>query len=257
MSNSSADHSETAAAQPLPVQAGVCASSRRSVCHAALLGIVGLAAAWLSWAAMEQIGEVFQLSPEIARLGVGQIPGAEDQKKIVAGKLVLFYKHAALWLGTTGVFLGGLSGLALGRIRQSRTAIILATVGGIVLGGAFSAAAGALAVYSGQLFLANLANGPLTIPEHQVMLMHALTWLVVGLGVGLGTGLGTTWQHASGSMLISGIAGALGGALYPFVASVAMPLVDASFPVPEGDASRLLWLGLPCAIIGLAIGRRG
>jgi hypothetical protein len=211
----------------------------------------------VSWAAIEKIGEVFQLPPEIARLGIGGIPGMEDQKKIAAGNLVLFYKHAALWLGTTGVLVAGLSGLALGLIRRSRKAILMATVGGVVFGGALGAAAGGLAVYIDQQFAAGLKQGPLTISEQQMMLMHGTTWLLVGLGVGLGTSLGTPWKRAAGSILISGTAGALGGALYPIVASVTMPLVDASWPIPAGDANRLLWLGLPCTIIGLAIGRRG
>jgi hypothetical protein len=255
MSNPSPDPRQSESSSPALAEG---ASPRHSSIGRAIgLGVVGLVAAVISWQAIERTGDVFRLPPELAKLGKGSIPGREEQSRIAAGNLVLSYKHAALWMGIAGVVVGGLFGFVLGMKRLSRTSILSATVGGLLFGGAFGTVAGPLAVYIGDQLQKSLNLGELIVPEYKIILMHAVTWLVIGLGVGLGSGLGTSRRHMMGSTLISGIAGALGGILYPIVANLAMPLVDPSFSIPEGDANRLVWLGLPCAIMGLALGRRG
>jgi hypothetical protein len=58
-------------------------------------------------------------------------------------------------------------------------------------------------------------------------------------------------------MLVAGVAGLLGGAVYPIVAGMVLPLADPSLPIPEESGSRLLWLGLPAVLMGLSLGRKG
>ena len=260
MSNPSPERHETEASPPLSAPSVACEPPHASVGHAARLGIVGLVAALMAWVAIGQTGEVFQLPPELAKLGKGYIPGADEQKQIGAGNVVLYYKHSSLWIGIAGGIAGGLFGLTLGMMRRSSAAILLGTLGGILLGGAFGAAGGPLAVYIGETTIAKLRQSGQSIPEQYSMMMHGATWLLVGLGVGLGTGLGATRKRfgfSLGSMLIAAIAGAFGGALYPFVVAVTMPAVDVSMSIPKGDLNRLVWLGLPGVLMGLALGRRG
>lgn len=228
--------------------------------RALVLGAVGLAAAGLAHLAISGIGEVFQLPPELAALGVGGPPGPEDQQRISAANLVNRYWHSAFWVGATGAIFAGVFGLTLGMFRRSRSSILAGLTGGVVLGGLFGAAAGLLAVYIDRLLQTNVPEGQLTVPEHMLFVLHAATWTLVGLGIGLGTGLGAAtnrWRTAAASMLVAGAAGLLGGVLYPILAGVALPLADTSKAVPEEIWNRLLWLGLPSVLIGLALGRKG
>lgn len=58
-------------------------------------------------------------------------------------------------------------------------------------------------------------------------------------------------------MLLSAIAGAMGGTLYLFLAGIVCPLADTTVLIPTGASERLLWLALPSVCIGLALGRKG
>jgi hypothetical protein len=116
-----------------------------------------------------------------------------------------------------------------------------------------------LAVYFEKHMASRLASNQSGLSDHQLLLMHASTWLVVGLGVGLGVGCGARERRgrsAAAAMFTAGVAGLIGGVLYLFLAGVAVPLADPSVPVPEGGLNRLLWLGLPSILIGLTLGRR-
>jgi hypothetical protein len=224
------------------------------------LALVGALGAVLAWLAIGAIGEVFRLPPELARLGMGGIPGPDAQRRIGAGNLVLYYKHSALWLAVVGGILGALFGLTLGLLRRSGKSVLLGVVAGALCGNIFGACAGPLAVYIDQRLQAAVPAGKLTVPEEMRILMHAATWLVLGLGIGLGTGLAAPVQRgraAVTALLLGAVAGLLGGVLYPVIAGIALPLANISLPIPEADSSRLLWLGLPSVLIGLALGRKG
>lgn len=226
----------------------------------AALALTGVIGAVLAFLAINAIGEVFRLPAELAALGVGKIPSSEEQQRLAAGNQTLQYKRSVLWLGSAGAILGGLFGLTLGMFRSSRIATFRGLAGGVLLGGVFGACAGPLAMFLDLRLHQNLPPGQLTVPEHWVILMHAATWLIIGLGVGLGAGWGTPLKRGrtmAASMIVAGIAGALGGALYLFLAGFAMPLADATLPIPDENWNRLLWLGLPSILIGLALGRKG
>jgi hypothetical protein len=223
------------------------------------LGVVGALAAFIAHSAISRMANVFELPTELAALGRGQIPGPEDQRRIMAGQLVVFAKHSALWLGTAGLLLGGAIGLVLGLFRRSAGSVWRGAIGGALVGGLFGSAAGPLAVYLERHMTSRLASNQSGLSDHQLLLMHASTWLVVGLGVGLGVGCGARERRgrsAAAAMFTAGVAGLIGGVLYLFLAGVAVPLADPSVPVPEGGMNRLLWLGLPSVLIGLTLGRR-
>jgi hypothetical protein len=239
---------------------GTPAVSRSTACARVIaLGVVGALAAVVAHFAISRMTNVFQLPTELATLGRGQIPGAEDQRRIMAAKLVVFTRHSALWLGTAGLVLGGATGLALGLFRRSAGSLWCGAVGGALAGGLAGSAAGPMAVYLERQMTSRLASDQSGLSDHQLMLMHASTWLVLGLGVGLGVGFGARERRgrsAAAAMLTAGVAGLIGGVLYLFLAGVAVPLADPSLPVPTGDMNRLLWLGLPSILIGLTLGRR-
>ena len=238
------------------------APSKESMGNAIALGIVGAVAAVLSHVAIQQTGTVFELSADLLTMksSEGRNQSPEMMKLFYDGLSVLNYKHAALWIGTAGAISGVLFGFALGLMRHSRTSILTSTLGGLLVGGMFAAGAGLAANCVGENIVSRVRMEKIDVPAHFAMLLHGTTWLIVGLGIGLGTGLGAVknrLRFAIGSMFIAGIAGAAGGAFYPFVASVALPFADPSLTIAEGSANSLIWLGMPLLFIGLTLGRRG
>lgn len=256
MDNSTAEQSGTDASTP---DQKLESSPKTSLRNALCLGIVGAVAAVIASVAIQQTGEVFQLPDHLLELTVGRIPGPEDQQRIGVGIAELNSKHAALWMAIAGSIVGLLFGLTLGVIRGSRNSLIAGALGGLLIGGMLSTCGGLAGNYLGQTVVSNVRVAKLHVPEQYSMLLHGMTWLVAGLGIGLGTGMGAMKNRigcAIRSMLMGGIGGAAGGALYPFVASVAMPFVDPSMTIPKGDLNRILWIGLPCVLIGLVLGRK-
>lgn len=224
------------------------------------LGVTGVVAAVLAQLIISAIGEVFRLPPELDALGRGGIPGPEDQARIAAGNRVIFYKHSALWIGSASALIGGSFGLILGLFRRSRGSVLRGVVGGTLVGGLFGCVGGPLAVFLDGYFQSIKPRGAMTVPDHQLILMHAATWLAIGVGIGIGVGLGASVKRkraATASMVLAAIGGMLGGALYLFVAGIVIPLADTTLPIPEGASERMLWLGLPSLMIGLALGRKG
>ncbi|WP_010582092.1 hypothetical protein [Schlesneria paludicola] len=226
------------------------------------LGVVGAIAAILADVAILKIGRVFEFSEEllIVKVSEGRNQSPEVMQRFYEGLAILDYKHAALWIGTAGAMSGLLFGLALGLMRQSRGSLVRGAIGGMVLGGVLSACGGLAGNGVGENIVSRIRMEKIEVPVQYAMLLHGTTWLIVGLGIGLGTGLGARTNRvrfAIGSMFLGGIAGAAAGAFYPFLASVAMPFADPSLTIPEGDANRVIWLGLPLVFVGLTLGRRG
>lgn len=234
---------------------------KESLGHAISLAIVGLIAAVLSLIAIRQTGRVFELPNDLLNMKFleGRNQSPEVMQRFYDGLIELNYKHAALWIGIAGSIVGVLFGLALGVMRGSRASIVSGALGGLILGCLLSACGGLVANCLGENIVSQVRKEKTEVPAHYAMLLHGATFLVVGLGIGLGTGLGATKNRiaaALSSMVMAGIAGAAGGAFYPFVASLAMPFVDPSLTIPEGDFNRMVWLGLPFVSMGLALGRR-
>ena len=233
-----------------------------SLRNSIVLGLVGVIASVLAATAIQQTGRVFELPDDLLRekrlLGRNQSP--DILKRFYEGRLLLDYQHCALWIGTAGTIVAVMYGLTLGIMRQSRASILAGTMGGLVVGGLFSACGGIAANYLTENFVSPVRLETTEVPLPYVMVLHGVTWLIVGWGVGLATGLGATKNRAVfaiGSMLMGGIAGAAAGAFYPFFVSAAMPLVNPSLTVPEETLNRLVWIGLPVVCMGCTLGRRG
>jgi hypothetical protein len=225
-----------------------------------VIAVVGVLAAMLAHFAISRTADVFHLPPEMTGLGGGNVPGADDQARLIAAQRVLFYKHTALWLGSTGAILGALFGLVLGVFRRSAAAVWRGTIGGMLLGGLFGAAAGPSAIRVERWLNSQLASHESHLPDYQLIVLQAATWLVIGAGVGIGVGLGAPakrFREAARSMLLCAIAGAVGSTLYLTLAGILLPLADTTILMPNGAAEWLLWLVLPAAFMGLALGRKG
>jgi len=218
--------------------------------------VVAALATGLSAAAILQVGDVFHLTDEVAKLGGGNISSA-DQQTLNAARTEVAHRNMAVWGGLAGAILGGFYALALGGLRRVGARLVIGIIVGIVLAGALGAVAGFQSVSLHETFKAKL-SGTDAIPEFQVMLMHAATWGLIGLGVGLAGGLCTRrigLQPVLTSMLVAGLLGALGGMAFPIVCGVAVPLANVSLPLPEPGTGRLIWLGLPSLLIGIGLGR--
>jgi hypothetical protein len=129
---------------------------------------------------------------------------------------------------------------------------------GAVVGGLFGAMSGPLSVYVELTLRKNPEPGQLGISDTKIMLMHALTWAVLGIGIGLASAVAAAGKgrDIAANILSAGFAGMLGGVLFPFLVSMIDPLADPSLPLPEGTFGRIFWMALPFALMGLVIGRR-
>ena len=221
----------------------------------------GLVAAGLSWKAMGLIGDVFVLPPKLAGLSFGQAPPPAVQAELAAATLQMNIKNAGLWMATTGGILGMVFGCGIGMLRgRSRSGLRVAIVT-IVAGCLFGGIAGAAAIGAHVIARQNMAVGATSPSDQLVLLMHSLTWLIVSAGIGWGIWLGTRRPNRSrlDAVVVFGLAGLVGGCLFPIIAGIVFPAVNSTAPIPYLDptAGRILWLSLPSALMGLAIGRNG
>lgn len=245
----------------LPINAATRGQSKTSLRNSIVLGIVGVFASLIASVAIQQTGRVFELPEDLLRekLSQGRNQTPDILKRFYEGRLLLDYKHAALWIGTAGTIVAVLYGLTLGMLRQSWASILAGAFGGLLAGCLFSTGAGIMANYLSENVLSPIRLEKTEVPLTYIMLLHGTTWFIIGLGIGLGTGLGATanrFAFAIRSMFICGIAGAAAGAFYPFFVSAVMPLVNPSLTVPEENLNRFVWIGLPVICIGFTLGRR-
>lgn len=224
-----------------------------------LFAVVGIIAGALGVLTIVGIGERFRLPRELAILGIGGPPGAEDQAKIVAGNVILKYKHSALWMGAAAAVWGGLFCLAKTFVNPTAGNRIAATVSGIACGAVIGAIAGLTSNYVDIWILNNIPRGQLTPPEHMPFILHGITWLLMGAAVGLGFGIAFSRKNPAelfATTVVTAIAAALGGILYPLLSAFILPAANVTQAIPDGLPDKFLWMEVPALLIGLALGRR-
>ncbi|MEJ7592332.1 MAG: hypothetical protein WKF77_12345 [Planctomycetaceae bacterium] len=223
--------------------------------------LAGIACALLSWKAIELIGEVFVLPPDLAALASGQAPPPDVQAKVAAVTRDIDIKNAAIWMGTAGAILGILFGLTLCLCRRLGLSSIRMILVMVVSGTLSGAVAGVAGYWINAVSRQNMAAGATSPPEQFTLLVHSATWMIVGLGIGMGIAMGGRRSGRSRieSMVVIGLVGMVGGCLFPIVAGILLPTVNSTWPIPplEPAAGRILWLSLPSVLMGLAIGRNG
>ena len=233
--------------------------SPRSPLQSFVLAGIGLGGAFVAWKLMGAIGRVFALPPDLAGLAFGAAPPPEVASRLVRATFLMNLKNAAVWMSVSGAVFGTLFGIGLFALRRPQVRFLRIVPATLLCGAAFGALAGCVTVYVDSIVRMKMDPGATSPPEHFVLLTHSLTWLTVGLGIGLGLSLGVAKAFGKCVEFASmvALAGMLGGCLYPIVAGILFPEVNSASPIPFPDplVGRLLWLGLPASLMGLASGR--
>lgn len=233
---SSDDVAAGAASQELPAVEADSRGRRRELVTAFLLALAGAA---MTWAAMEYIPPVFTVPKEYEVPGLGAPPEKLEALRVVQGRVDR--GNAMLNLGWFGALLAGMLALGEGIARRSPKPMLIAIPVGAA-GGCVAGLAGGL-VYGGPL-------GDLTeTVKLQVVMLGGL-----GSSVGLALGIPRRSLHKILLAAIAGMAGGvLAGILYPVGISLLLPTASTDTLIPSGTASRLLWLGISSAALGLFI----
>lgn len=250
-----------ATTEPLPASENLKQSPIAMLGRMLGLAFVGLLSAALATLAIRATGEVFVLPSELAKLGEGRIPSPQEQQLLSEGNRVLQSKHAALWLGIAGALIGGLFGLAAGGFQRSGKSVLKGLAVGAICGCLSGGLAGPLAIYLDAKIRASIPTGELSPPDYLVMLMHAATWAVLGIGTGFGVSLVVPASQRSVRnsfvfMVLSSMAGGLGALLYFVLGAMLLPLANTSLPIPAENSARILWMALPSCMMGLVYGRQ-
>jgi hypothetical protein len=215
--------------------------------------LVAALAAGVSVAAIEAVGERFELPDKFARIAGGNLSN-EDQLALDTARTEVAQRNAAVWLGLTGGLAGALFATTLGGFHRAGSRVILGVIGGAVLAGGLGALAGfqCVGLFESQRAQQNVLG------EEQIMMLHGLTWGLVGLGLGAGAGLSRPHLKMNTlvmSILVAGLLGGLGGVAFPIVCGMVAPLVNVALPLPEAGTGRLIWIGLPLLLAGLGLSR--
>lgn len=150
-------------------------------------------------------------------------------------------KNNTLALAVLGLAVCGLFGLTLGIARKSTGDALV----GLLLGSILGAILGAGGAQAGTFVEGRLKPMQFVAPEIQTVLMHATTWISVGIAVGATIGFHSRRPRALVRAVVAGmLGGALAACLYSPTAALLFPLDQAELLVPAGNANRLYWIGL-------------
>lgn len=218
----------------------------------AMLGAAFLATC-VCYFALSSIGTVYPTPPEIINLGAAPTP--EEFAAANAAKLKADSGNAMIWLGTAGAIIGALLALTSGLLRRSGVRTLLSVAAGILFGGGMGYLAGKIAVQTHTTISQAIIGGTSTA-ETKFMMMHGVTWLMIGLGVGLACELGKraiTIKSAAIALLMGGVMGGIAGIGFPLIVAIAAPLLDSSLPVPAIGTGIVVFAGLGAVLISIGV----
>jgi hypothetical protein len=211
--------------------------------------VMALVAAGVMWVVMQKVHPVFHVPAEFhAAMGAGAAVFERNRRE----QDRVDRKHAMLYVGGLGMFVGAALGLGEGILRRSW----LTPVSAAVLGALGGAAGG---------WLGCLVHEYVRKHVGQAELMHTIgaqLLLAVPLGLGVGCGLGLATRSAGGvvrAAFAGAAAGVLAGVVYPVIVSIVLPGASTDALLPEEGSSRMLWLGIIAGLIGVIVpvaGRR-
>lgn len=221
-----------------------------------VMAIVAVLTTAISVAAVQRVGDVFQLSGRLAEIGPGNI-SSQDQQALNLAYSGQARKNAMVKVALVGAITGMVFGVVLGGLRRTRLGMFVGGACGLLFPSILGSVAGFLAVAQYELCKAGL-RGTDSIPEERMMLMHAITWGLVGVGIGLVCGLSTVRTRAVAvisSLFRGGLLGMVGGAGYSVLCGMVAPMANTSLPLPEPGVAQWVWIGLPSLL--LAVGLAG
>ncbi|MGZ0165153.1 MAG: hypothetical protein ACKVII_14615 [Planctomycetales bacterium] len=216
--------------------------------------VAGAVATGISYAAVASVGELYQIPQELLALGM---PSAEELDAIDAARVVADTGNAMTWLAITGAIFGGVLALVSGLLRRAGKGIAIGTVAAILAAAGLGYLSGNLAISNFEASKANAGGNDLS-PEHETMIMHGITWGLIGLGVGVGCGLARPKIEAKPvlvSAIVAGVMGCVAGGVFPITLGIAAPLENSINPVPISGVGRMFWMGLASLLISAGLGR--
>lgn len=214
-----------------------------------------LLATGVCYFALGAVGIAYPTPPEV--LNLGAMPTPEERATADAAKLVADSGNAMTSLGYTGAIIGAVLALISGLLRRSGLRVVLSAIAGLVLGGGMGCLAGKMAVQTHAKITREMVTGT-SGAETKFMMMHGLTWLLVGLAVGLACELGNrtmTLKSIVVALLVGGTMGGVAGIGFPLTVAIAAPLLDSSFPVPALGTGMVVFVGLGATLISIGVDR--
>lgn len=204
--------------------------------------LLSLAGGVVAWLAIGYVHPAFEVPERYHVRELGAAP--ERLAALKTARQSADRNNAILY----GVLIGTLLalGLSLGQAAARRSLLwpVIAAHAAGLAGGVAGLAASRLAAGGDQSAL-------------DAQLIHSVTvqatwWAIIGLGVGIGTALHLrSWRSVALSAFGGTVAGGLAGLLYPVGMSVLLPDVDSQPLVPLEWSSRLIWIALAAALIGV------
>ncbi len=162
-------------------------------------------------------------------------------------------------VGGIGCTAFGAAGAVAARRRASLMQVVLVS---LLLGHLYGIAAGVIGIaidyliWTLHIALNEQLDAVALWHMHRGMLVHAVSWTVLGVGIGISTGF--AW--GSRAMIRRGLGGAVTGAvvaavLYPLIGGALFPLEQTDTSIPTGGWNQLLWVALPIVLIAAGLTR--
>lgn len=217
--------------------------------------VAGAVAAAICVFAISSVGDIYPIPQEVLNLGAA--PTEAERAAAGQAQRAVDTGNAMVWLGMTGAILGGVLALSTGLLHRAGMKTALGTAVGILAGAGFGLLSGKLAVAHFASIKATLL-GATSNAEQQFMMMHGMTWGLIGFGVGLGCGLSRDTIDVRSivtSIVVAGILGGVAGGVFPIVLGVAAPLVTSAAPIAAPGIAQSIWIGLAAVLMGGGLGR--
>jgi hypothetical protein len=201
----------------------------------------------LAWAILEASYPVMTMPRELYRM-LGTPPDVVQASLARADKMAMVNPMFAL--AVVGGILGGALAVSHLGAQPSRIGGLVAALAAVLVGAGFGCLSGFIGY---TVHRAGLSAGP-DAELSKTLAMHIAVFSTLGAGVGLGVGAFSVriWKAAGAGLLAGAAAGLLAGAAFPVLMAIIAPAVDSSDVIPDGR-ERLLWIGLPALLLGLAV----
>ena len=213
--------------------------------------VAGVVAGLLSCLAVHFSYDSFRLPHDVlVKFDQSSIPEG-DQRIIAEAQGKLLYQRTTILLAAVGAIVGSLLSLATALTFATARRPLSAILMGSLLGAIFGALAGRVGLEVGDYLRSNTEDELLRISG-----MHAIFWMVIGVGVGLAVGVVRRRRGAlPRSLVVVLAAGALAAAVYSPLAGTLFPVEEADTAIPIGFGSRLLWTMLAAGCMAVLLAR--
>lgn len=209
----------------------------------AIVCVLGLCASLMTWGVLQWKYPFFTVSDEFS-IGMGASIEARlalQNEQSRANRL-----NSAIVLAVAGGLLASSLAIFAQPCCSVSLRLITALIGGLVWGSVTG-------FVGASLFTAMMPSDSLPSPT-SIGLAQAVVFAMFGAGIGLLYGMfGRDRATALNGMGIGAVAGAVGGVLFPIVASLAFPNQSTVEFIGASGVVRLMWLAFPIVSIAAAV----